>query len=82
MSPRPATPTWYLLVVILLTSLSLAAANVWYTQRIANRADQRWCAQVSAQAAVYREVPPQTATGRRLAQANADRLAELRCPPG
>lgn len=80
MSPRSETSTWYLLVVILVTSLTLAGFNVWYTQRVAAKADQRWCNQVSAQAAVYREVPPQTATGKRLAQANADRLAELHCP--
>jgi hypothetical protein len=62
-------PPWYVLMVILLSSLSVGLANAWYTNHVARRE----CASLSVELDIYREVPPVTETGRRLAEAKEAR---------
>lgn len=72
---------WYALVVILVSSLSLGAAGVWYTNHVQREADRKWCSIVVAQSDAYRLTPPTSPTGQRVAAA-IDRLrVELDCPP-
>lgn len=51
-----------------------------YANRVAEQAQRRLCGLVSAQDDVYRETPPQTAAGRRLAEEASRLRAEFDCP--
>lgn len=71
MSPyRRPVPVWYLLLIVVLSNLLIAGSTLWYVRHL----DERECAALAAEVAVYREQPPTTATGKKLAAALDERL--------
>ncbi|WP_329013264.1 hypothetical protein OG271_04080 [Micromonospora rifamycinica] len=69
MSPhRRPVPIWYVLLAVVVSVLTVSGAGIWYTEHVA----RRQCAMYTAELAVYREVPPSTETGRRLAATKTD----------
>lgn len=69
MSPhRRPVPLWYALLAIVVSMLAVAGAAIVYTEHVA----RRQCAMHTAEVAVYREVPPPSETGKRLAETKED----------
>lgn len=44
MSPhRRPVPVWYALLAVLISTLAVAGAGIWYTHHTQQQADRRWC---------------------------------------
>lgn len=71
---------WRVLVACLLSALGAALISILYTVATARQAERRWCEIVTAQDDVYRETPPQTEAGRRVAGAIAKLRRDFDCP--
>ncbi|XTZ16422.1 hypothetical protein ACQSSU_03195 [Micromonospora echinospora] len=71
---------WRVLVACLLAALGAAAVSIVYTIDQGQQAERRLCDLVTAQDDAYREAPPQTAAGRRVADAVAQLRADFDCP--
>ncbi|KAB1946084.1 hypothetical protein F8271_07740 [Micromonospora sp. ALFpr18c] len=65
---------WQTLVVALLFAVLTGAASMAYSNRAAAALERKWCDLLSTFDDAYRETPPQTPTGKKI----ADRLRELR----
>lgn len=65
---------WQTVVVALVLAVVSAAASMVYANRVAHESERQWCGVVTALDDAYRQEPPQTPTGREI----ADSIAELR----
>lgn len=73
-------------VVILLTMFLIGAANIFYSQSLANRqraesrvSEQRWCDVLETLNSAYSQAPPQTPTGQTLARQIRQLYVESGC---
>lgn len=69
-----------LLLVVLLAALVSAGGAMVYATRVAEQSQRQLCGLIAAQADAYREAPPTTAAGRRVAEAVAQLRADFHCP--
>jgi hypothetical protein len=83
---RLSAARWYLLVAVVVSTLSTAAGGVAYTSwsigqqdRTERENDRRWCQLLTTLDDAYRAAPPQSETGRRLAADIHQLRAELGC---
>ncbi len=83
---RLSKPRWYLLVAIVLSSLSTAGGGVAYTSWSIGQQDQterendrRWCQLLTTLDEAYRATPPQSPTGQRVAADIHSLRRELGC---
>jgi hypothetical protein len=74
--PRRPAPLWYVLVAVLVSSLLVSSAGIWYTnyvdgqrERAERESDRRWCALLTDLDGAYESSTPQTELGRRIAAA-------------
>jgi len=83
---RLSKPRWYLLVAVVVSTLSTAAGGVAYTSwsigqqdRTERENDRRWCQLLATLDDAYRATPPQTPTGQRLAADIHELRSQLGC---
>lgn len=88
---RPSSPApWYAVVIVLLVAVSLTLAALVLSQRAIERsaesersareaAESQWCITIRLQDDAYREFPPPSETGKKLASGYAH-LRKTRCP--
>lgn len=83
---RLSRPRWYLLVAIVVSTLSTAGGGVAYTSwsignqdRTERENDRRWCQLLTTLDEAYLAAPPQTDTGKRLAADIHELRGELGC---
>ncbi len=70
----------YSIVVLFLVSLSLAFGNFVYTNHVDNSSNQQWCSLVSTLDDAYKQNPPQTATGQKVALEIYNLRVNFGCP--
>lgn len=71
---------WQTLVVVLVAAIVSSVASMAYANAAARQSEQRWCGVVSTLDDAYRETPPQTPAGQKIAT-NIRRLrADFGCP--
>lgn len=78
---------WHVLVVVLLTAVLAAGAALVSASRSAalsqharEESERRWCGVVVALDDAYRQSPPQTPAGQRIADSIAALRTEFGCP--
>ncbi|XTZ18199.1 hypothetical protein ACQSSU_12895 [Micromonospora echinospora] len=71
---------WRVLVACLLAALGSAAISIVYTIEADHRAERRWCDIVTALDDAYRQSPPTTPTGQRIADAVVGMRRDFHCP--
>ncbi len=59
-------PLWYALLAVMLSTLLLSGAGIWYTSHAQREADRRWCELLTILAGGG---PPTTERGRIIADA-------------
>lgn len=80
MSPhRRPVPVWYALLAVLVSTLAVAGAGIWYTHHAQQAADRRWCELLDVLG--DGSPPPETARGRTIAQEVEQLRAAFTCPP-
>lgn len=72
-------PDGYTLVVIFVSSMLTSLVAVLLAVHAVQLSERKFCTLVTTMDAAYREEPPQTPTGKNLAQAIADLRQELNC---
>lgn len=70
---------WWSVLVLLAAMLIVGVASMLHTTRTARESEQRWCALLTTMDTAYREQPPTTPTGRRLATDVAELRAQFGC---
>ncbi|MEU6387665.1 hypothetical protein ABZ847_29375 [Streptomyces bauhiniae] len=68
------------LVACLLAALGSSGLSILYTNAAAAQSVQRWCGVVSTLDDAYRQAPPQTPTGRQIADDIRRLRADFNCP--
>lgn len=72
---------WQTLVVALVFAIAAAAGSMLYANKVARDSQRQWCGVVTTLDDAYRQTPPQTPAGRKIA-ADIRRLrGEFDCPP-
>lgn len=71
---------WQTLVVALVFAVAAAATSMFYANRVAAQAGQRWCGIVTTLDDAYRQTPPQTPAGRKIARDIRQLRADFDCP--
>lgn len=73
---------WYDLTAIFISivlCVSLGVFNTIYAHNQARRTEQKFCRVVGVQVEAYRQVPPQTDTGKKIADAMTRLSHDLKC---
>lgn len=78
MVKRPVTT--YHLIVVLAVALTLSAMSLIISLRVNHNTEEKFCATAVTWDRGYREVPPQTQSGRNQARNAADLVRRLHCP--
>lgn len=71
---------WRFLAVSFVAAIVAAAASMLYTNHAAHESERKWCGVVSTMDDAYRDTPPQTPTGRKIAADIARLRADFGCP--
>jgi hypothetical protein len=74
--PQP----WRVLLVVLVAALVTGGGSLLYANAAAEQAQHRLCGLIVAQDDVYRETPPTTPTGKRVAVEFAQLRRDFDCP--
>lgn len=72
---------WHVLLIVLIAAIASAAAAMVYANRAARDSEHKWCGIVTTLDDAYRETPPQSPAGRRIAVDLAELRREFDCPP-
>ncbi len=78
MCERMRSP-WAAFFTLLLLFVGGLAFNMFWTHRVNRESDRKWCDLVSTLDQAYRQAPPQTETGRRVAEGIARLRQNLDC---
>lgn len=70
---------WWSLAVVYFTLLVIAVGNVVYTQHVDHESNRKWCELIMSLDNAYKEAPPQTPTGIKIAQDVARLRVNLDC---
>lgn len=73
---------WYERLVLVASSLVLAVGAVLIALHVNSESDRKWCSVVETIDSSYRESPPQTPTGKKLAADMAELRRSLHCSAG
>lgn len=76
----PAQPLWYSIMVLVGGLGILVAAGMFYTRYKIHESEQKLCAVVASMDDTYRQRPPTTETGRRIAMQMHRLRQDLGCP--
>jgi hypothetical protein len=79
MTKRPVTT--YHLIAVLVVCFTLAAMSLLISLRVNRNTEEKFCATAVTWDRGYREVPPQTQSGRNQARNAADLVKRLHCTP-
>lgn len=72
-------PQWYNFIAILVSGFLIIAVSAWWTAHGIEQSDRKFCSIIVTFDDAYREVPPPTDTGKRLA-AEVRKLRDEICP--
>lgn len=71
---------WQTLVVTLLFTILAAAASMAYAARTAAESERKWCGVVGTLDDAYKQTPPQTPAGQKIARDIAQLRLDFGCP--
>jgi len=71
---------WRVLVAVLLAAVASSAVSIIYSNEAARQSEQRWCGVVSTLDDAYRQTPPQTPAGQKIARDIRQLRADFGCP--
>lgn len=71
--------TWYGLAVVLVSMFAMVAANMLYTNYIAEQDAQKWCHLLVTLDEAYQAQPPTSPTGRQVAADTHQLRLDLHC---
>lgn len=77
---RPMTiQLWWAMLALFITCLLLTVGSLIYANNVARKSVQQWCNVVVTLDDAYRQAPPQTPTGKKLAAEMHDLRVKLDC---
>ncbi|MEV4212911.1 hypothetical protein [Micromonospora sp. NPDC049662] len=71
---------WRVLVAVLLAAFASSAVSIIYSNEAARQSERRWCGVVSTLDDAYRQTPPQTPAGLKIARDIRQLRADFGCP--
>ena len=74
-----AIRVWYAMTVTFVVTIAFAATSVIYTNKVARENQRQWCGVVTTMDDAYRQTPPQTPAGRKIATDIAQLRVEFGC---
>jgi hypothetical protein len=75
----PTRRVLYALIVVIALQLAVAVNGIWYANKVARDSEEKWCAIITSLDDAYRQQPPSTDTGRRIAAEMHELRASLKC---
>ncbi|MEU4367565.1 hypothetical protein [Micromonospora chersina] len=72
--------SWQALAVSFVCAFLAAGAAMIYANKVARDSERKWCGIVSTMDDAYRQTPPQTPAGRKLAADIAQLRGQFGCP--
>ncbi|MGJ3230073.1 hypothetical protein [Micromonospora sp. RV43] len=70
---------WRVMVACLLAALGSSAVSILYTNASAHQSERQWCGVVTTMDDAYRQTPPQTPAGRKIAKDIAQLRIDFGC---
>jgi hypothetical protein len=70
---------WVALVTVFITCLAMNVGSLIYANNVARRSAQQWCSVVITIDDSYKDVPPQTPVGKKLAGEMHELRTKLEC---
>ena len=71
---------WRVLVACLVAAIGASAVSIIYSNEAARQSEQRWCGVVTTLDDAYRQSPPQTPAGQKIARDIRQLRADFGCP--
>lgn len=72
-------PFWYALVMVFISMLLSTGLTIWYAHQVGEETGRKFCSIVVRLDDTYRAHPPETETGREIAEDMARLRADLHC---